>query len=328
VPHAPLLDNDLMPPCLLVNPRSHRASWMGYARRATRLARAAGVEVQEVVDPASLRARLEDLRGRNVEQVWVLSGDGTIAALADYFAEGTGDWNPALLLLAGGRANVVPREHGGYPAMPALRRALAALRDGPPMREERLITLQVSQPGAPARNGFLCAGALVCEAVRLTAAHRAAGSGWWHKSWFADPFILLRWAVRTLVFGKPLPPDPQGVARLAGAGELVGGIRLLIVSTLEMRKALYNPFAPRGKGPVRFTAIASSAPPTRRMLPALLGGRFRKDMDLAHGVLSGRGERAQVQGLSSYALDGEVFAADPSVPVVFTAGRALRVLRP
>ncbi len=317
-----------MPPCLLVNPRSHRASWMGYARRATRLAQAGGVEVHQVVDPASLRARLEDLRRRNIARVWILAGDGTIAALAEHFAAGTGDWNPALLLLAGGRANVVPRECGGYPAMAALRRALAALRAGRPLHEERLITLRVSQVGAPERHGFLCAAALVSEAVRLAAAHRAAGTGWWHRSWFADPFSLLRWAVCTLVLRRPLPPDPVGVARLAGIGELAGAMRLLVVATLEMRCALYNPFASRGAGGVRFTAITTAAPSLWRMVPALLTGRFTAGMDLAHGVLSGRGERAEVQGITSYALDGEIFPADPSVPVVFTAGRALRVLRP
>jgi hypothetical protein len=313
--------------CLLINPRSHRASWMGYARRASRLAQAGGLEVREVVDPASLKSTLDDLRARDFGQVWILSGDGTIAALAEYFAAGTGGWNPALLLLAGGRANVVPRETGGYPAMSALRRALAARRAGRPLSEEPLCTLEVSQAGAPVRHGFLCAGALVSEAVRLAAAHRAAGTGWRHRSWFADPYILLRWALCTLVFRKPLPPFPLVVARL-GDEELAGEIRLLVVSTLEMRCALYNPFAPRGAGAVRFTTITTAAPALWRLVPALLSGRFTATMNVAHGVLSGRGERAQVKGIASYALDGEVFAADPALPVVFTAGRALRVLRP
>jgi hypothetical protein len=318
----------MMRPCLLINPRSHRASWMGYARRATGLALAAGLEVHEVVDPLSLRARLEDLHARGVAQIWVLAGDGTIHALAEYFAAGASDWDPALLLLAGGRANVVPRECGGYPAMSALQRALAALQAGQPLREERLVTLQVSQPGTPVRHGFLLGGALVCEGVRLTAANRAAGTGWWRHSWFSDPFILLRWAMRTLVLRRPLPPYPNGVAQLAGLGELAGAMRILVVSTLEMRGALYNPFAARGTGGVRFTAIATSAPSTWSMMPALLKGRFTEEMDLAHGVLSGRAERAQVQGITSFALDGEIFTADPALPVVFTAGRVLRVLRP
>ncbi len=131
------------------------------------------------------------------------------------------------------------------------------------------------------------AGALVHEAVRLTADNRAAGSGWWRHSWFSDPYILLRWAVRTLVFKRPLPPYPHVVARLTGGGELAGPMRVLVASTLEMRKALYNPFAARGAGPVRFTAISAAAPSIWRMLPRLLKGRFDASMDVAQGILSG-----------------------------------------
>ena len=279
-----------MPPCLLVNPRSFRASRSGLAQRATRLARDAGLDVHEVVDPASLRARLDALRERRMEQIWILAGDGTIHALAEYFAETAPDWSPALLLLAGGRANVVPREFDGYPAMPALRRALAALRAGLPLREEPLFTLQLSQPGGPTRHGFVFAGALIHEAVRLTAESRAAGRGWWRHSWFADP--------------------------------------ALVATTLDMRKALYNPFAQRGAGPVRFTAISAAAPSLWGMLPRLLKGRFDASMDVAQGILSGRSERVELQGVAGYALDGELFSADPALPLVFTAGVTLRSLRP
>jgi hypothetical protein len=314
--------------CLLVNPRSFRASRSGLARRAMRLARAAGLDVHEVVDPPGLRALLGVLRERRVEQIWILAGDGTIHALAEYFAETAHDWSPALLLLAGGRANVVPRETGGYPAMPALRRALAALRAGLPLREERIATLRIVQAGRPARHGFVFAGALVYEAVRLTAGNRAAGRGWWRHSWFSDPYILLRWAVRTLVFRRPLPSFPNVVARLAGGGELAGSMRVLVATTLEMRSALYNPFAARGTGPVRFTAIATAAPSIWGILPALLKGRFSTRMDSAHGILSGRGERVELQGVAGFALDGELFSADPALPLLFTAGVSLRVLRP
>jgi hypothetical protein len=263
-----------------------------------------------------------------VEQLWVFAGDGTIHALAEYLAEVAPDWSPALLLLAGGRANVVPRETGGYPAMPALRKALAALREGRALAEERIVTLRVAQTGQPVRHGFLLGAALVQEAVRLTAASRAAGTGWWRHSWFADPFVLLRWAVRTMVFGRPLPPYPDVVAHLDGVGELTGPVRILVATGLQMHSALYNPFAARGSGPVRFTAISAAAPSVWGMLPKLLKGRFDDSMGLAHGILSGRGERAEVRGLSGYALDGEMFAVDPALPVEFTAGVALRVLRP
>src|SRR5690606_5331047 len=164
-----------MRPCLLVNPDSFRASRMGLAARATRMARAANLAVHVVRDPPSLYARLDQLRLQGAQQLWLLSGDGTILALAEYLAERAPDWTPALLLLAGGRANIVPRDVGGYPAMRALRRALAALRAGRSLPEESICTLRVTQDGLSARYGFVWAGALVHEAVRLTAANRAAG---------------------------------------------------------------------------------------------------------------------------------------------------------
>jgi hypothetical protein len=51
-------------------------------------------------------------------------------------------------------------------------------------------------------------------------------------------------------------------------------------------------------------------------------------MDIAHGILSGRGERAELTGVTDFALDGELFSADPALPVTLSAGVTLRVLRP
>ena len=313
----------------MINPRSFRSAWLGYARRATRLAAAAGIEVFRVVDPVGLGVLLAGLRERRQQQIWILAGDGTVHALAEYFAEQPeADWSPALLLLAGGRANVVPRESGGYPAMPALRRALAALTARRKLAEQRLYTLRVSQAGQPERHGFLFAGAMVYEGVRLCAEHRAAGSGWLHRSFFADPYVLLKLAVQVLVGRSPLPPYPEVAARVTGLGEMRAPLRVLLASTLGLRAALYNPFAERGAGPVRLTAVAATAPRFWRHLPAILGGRFDAAMDLAAGYLSGRGERAELLGVAGYALDGETFPSDPARPLVLSPGIALRILRP
>lgn len=315
-------------PCLLVNPRSFRSSWLGYAAQAGKLARAAGLTVHEVVDPASLRAVLDALRERRQQQVWILSGDGTIHALAEYFAVHGSEWSPALLFLAGGRANIVPRECGGYPAMPALVRALAALREGRELAQGRIHTLQVAQAGRPVRHGFLFAGAVIYQIVRRLAEHRARGKDWFHWSFFSEPWVLLTLAFEVYVLRRPLPSQPSVVARLAGRGEVAAPMRVLLASTMELRAALYNPFAARGTGPVRLTAITARAPRFWRCLPAMMKGRFDQDMDLAQGILSGRGERGELLGVNAYALDGELYDADPAVPLVLTAGVPLRVLLP
>ncbi len=316
-------------PCLVINPRSFRAAWLGYARRATHLAAAAGLEVFRVVDPASLRMVLEGLRERRQQQIWIFAGDGTVHALAEYLADpATGEWMPALLLLAGGRANVVPKETGGHPAMPALRRALAAYADGRALPEQTVLTLRVSQSGQPERHGFLFAGAMVYEGIRRCAEHRACGTSWLHRGFLADAFALSKIAVQVLIGRSPLPPYPAVAARMAGLGDMTAPVRVLVASTLALHDAHYNPFAERGTGPVRLTAVAATAARFWRRVPAILRGRFDDTMDPAAGYLSGRGERAELRGVTGYALDGEIFTADPELPLVLSPGVALRMMRP
>jgi hypothetical protein len=302
---------------------------MGLARQALRLARPAGIRTYRVTRPASLRVVLDRLRRRGQRQIWILSGDGILQALAEYFAADPADeWRPALLLLAGGRANIVPRECGGYPALPALRRALRALAEGRQLPQGAIRTLRVAQAGRPVRHGFLFAGAAIHAGVRLCAANHAAGRGWLQQGFLSDPYVILKALLLSLVGRSPLPPPPLVVARLAGQGELAAPLRILLACTLEMDAALYNPFAARGAGPVRFTAIAATAAHFWRHVPAIFRGRFGSNMDLAHGYLSGRGERAELRGIDGYALDGELFMAEPAAPLELAAGIELTVLRP
>lgn len=315
-------------PCLLVNPRSFRASRWNLAGRAARLAHRHGLQVLEASDPAQFLAAFEQLRANRQQQIWMLAGDGTVQAFAEYLTQRPGcGWSPALLPLAGGRANVVPRECGGYPAMPGLRTALARLRAGQALVEDSLTALQVSQPGARPRQGFLLAGGAIHEGVRLCSEHRERGTGWLHRSWFADPFTLLRLAFQVWTGRSPLPPYSRLNVQLGGGAGIEAPMRILLASTLKLRNALYNPFAERGEGPVRVTAVSASAERFWRHLPAMMGGRFDNNMNLAQGYLSGRCAHAEILGIAGYALDGECFAADPQQPLRLAPGITLRVLR-
>lgn len=315
-------------PCLLVNPRSYRASRHDLAGRVTRLALQAGLEVHEIYDPDTARACFDNLRARRQRQVWLLAGDGSIHAIAEYLSElPVGDWSPALLLLAGGRANVVPRECGGYPAMPALRRALAALRAGRALAEQSLPTLRVTQEGAPVRHGFFLAGGVIHHGIRYCSEHRAAGNGWLNRSWFADPWALLKLSAKVWFGRSPLPPYSDVTVRMTGAAPFTAPLRVLLASTLKLTAALYNPFAARGQGPVRLTAVAANANRFWRRLPGVLRGRFDRHMDHDEGYLSGRCVSAELLGVEGYALDGESFTADPRRPLRLEAGLSLTVLR-
>jgi hypothetical protein len=236
--------------------------------------------------------------------------------------------SPALLLLAGGRANVVPRDCGGYPPWERFRAALQAMQEGRALLEESMVTLRVEQEGSDPQHGFFLVGAVLYDGVRLCREHRARGSGWLHRSWFADPWCLLKMMVQVWVGRSPLPPYSRMQVSTDGVEALRAPMRILLASTLQLRESLYNPFAPRGAGDLRITAVAATARHFWRHLPAILKGRFGDDMTLQNGNLSGRFAQADVLGLEGYALDGELFATDPTRPVRLRAGIRLRVLRP
>lgn len=315
-------------PCLIVNPRSFRASRRGLARRIADTARSHGLDVEHASNPAEFRHTLDRLHERRTAQLWVLAGDGTVHATAQYLAQpARAGWTPALLLLGGGRANVVPRDCGGYPAWPRFNAALQALRDGR-LKEEQLLTLRVEQQGAEPQHGFFLAGAVIYAGVRYCQEYRAQGDDWLRRSWLADPFCLLKIAAQVWAGRSPLPSYDDLQITTGGRAAMRAPVRLLLASTLQMREALYNPFAARGAGPVRFTAVAANARHFWRHLPAMFKGRFGDDMNQVNGYLSGRFADVEVLGLDGYALDGELFSADPSRPVRFSTGIALRVLRP
>jgi hypothetical protein len=123
------------------------------------------------------------------------------------------------------------------------------------------------------------------------------------------------------------PPSELRVA-VPGYPALDAPARLLIATTLQRRHGLLDPYARRGQGELRFTAIAARGPGFWARLPAVATGGFTKRMSAEHGYLSGRGERVEVLGAASYTLDGEEFDADPSRALVITPGRRLQFLTP
>jgi hypothetical protein len=89
----------------------------------------------------------------------------------------------------------------------------------------------------------------------------------------------------------------------------------------------YNPYAKRGAGPLRVTAIAVEAARFWRYLPRILQGRYDNlTMGLTQGYLSGHCQDTSVMGISSYSLDGEPFEADPTRPLQISTGFLLKVL--
>jgi hypothetical protein len=287
------------------------------------------VEVFSVTTPGQVNAALDVLRARRQPRVFVLSGDGTMHAIAQYLALlPAGEWSPELLFLGGGRANVVPRDCGGLPALPRLEAALRACHDGKRIEVELLPLLRVEQDGAIPQHGFVFAGSLMDYGIRLCRSYRMAGTDWLHRGPLADPICLAKLGLQVLVGRNPLPASPLLELTTDSAESLRGVVRLLFASTLLHREGYYNPYAARGSGPVRVTAVLAGAVRFWRQLPGLIGGRLDNNMKTPAGYLSGRVEYVNISGLSGYSLDGEAFATDPSRPVRLCSGMRLRILRP
>ncbi|MET0987150.1 MAG: diacylglycerol kinase family protein [Steroidobacteraceae bacterium] len=316
-------------PCLILNPRSFLASRGRLASRVIALAARYGTEVIEASSPAQLNRDLDALRARKQSRIFILAGDGTIQGLVQYLALlPTGTWSPELLLLGGGRSNLVANDLGGAGTLPRLERALRRGRDGASftVREQQL--LRVEHEGSVPHHGFFLAGSRIDSGIRLCHQHRLSGTSRLHKGRLSSPYCLLKLAVKVMIGRSPLPPYPDLQIRTDTSETLRAPSRVFIVTTLHHRESLYNPYAARGTGAVRVTAISATAPRFWRRLPTLLAGRFDSQMNSHNGYLSGRFDRLEVLGLASYALDGEMFDVDPTKPVIFRGGQTIRCLQP
>lgn len=328
-PAAAGLASASLPPCLIVNPLSFRAS-RGLAERACTLARAGGAEVVAIDSPAALTAAIERILARRQRKVMVLAGDGTVRAVVDQLAAlPAGAWIPGLLVLPGGRTNLIANDLApGAGALDLLRRALdpAAAQHWTTRIAERF-TLCIEQAGAPPRHGFWVGAALIDSVIRRTHAHRARGTGPLRTGHLSTPAALLALGWRALR-GQSGLSAPR--LRLQGpAGVLMEGpVSLLVATTLHHRKGLFDPYASRAADDMRLTAVSRHADRFWACLPRLLTGRFSPAMDAAHGYVSGSFARVEVTGVDGYSLDGEAYEADPQRPLTLRRGARLCFLTP
>lgn len=297
--------------------------------RVIELATRYGAEIVEVNSPAQLTADLDVLRARKHARIFVLAGDGTVQGIVQYLALlPSGDWCPELLLLGGGRSNLIANDLGGSASLGRLERALRRCRDGDAFTTREQQLLRIEQVGTALHHGFFLAASMIDCGIRLCHEHRLSGTTRLHKGRFSSAYCLFKLAVKVMLGRSPLPPYPQLQIDTDTGETLRGPNRIFIVTTLHHWRGALDPYAARGIGAVRITAITSGAARFWRRLPALLTGRFSADMNSARGYLSGRFDRLEVLGLTGYALDGEMFDCDPLRPVIFCGGGSIRFLQP
>jgi diacylglycerol kinase family enzyme len=315
--------------CLLINPLATRTLYGSLAARARAMAEMVGIEVAVISDPRQITSLLQRLHARRLKQLFVLSGDGTAQMIAAYLENlPPGEWTPNLLLLGGGRANVVPRAHGGDPALPALRAALDAMREGRALRVEAQPLLRIEQDGRPAHHGFVVAGAIVDFGIRRCREYRASGDSRWHRGLAADRWCVFKLLLQAAIGRSPAPPSPQLDITLDSGERMLSRVRVLMATSLRDADGHYNPYAERGSGPLRVTAVAEDARRFWRNLPKALAGKFDDNMSTLQGYLSGRCHAIEIRGLAGCSLDGEPVDTDPALPVRVKTGMSLNILQP
>jgi hypothetical protein len=325
-PTAPAAAVAVPVPLLIVNPRSFRASRNQLAARAVALARTHGAQVLEADHPDPIAAGIDLAIQKGCRRIFVLAGDGTVHAIVEHLSERRHP--PELLILGGGRSNLTAADLGGSGGLLGkLEAALLRDRQGQPFEIEDRPLLTIEQSPAPPRHGFFLAAALIDSALRHCHHWRETGRGGMRTGHQATGWSLVKLAIMGLLGRSPLPPNPELNILAENCGTLRGRTRVLIATTLLHRRGLFNPYADRGAGPLRLTAITESAAFWLRF-PGILMGRFNARMVPERGYLSGRCEQIEVTGLSRYALDGEKFELDPARPVVIRSGPRLSFLRP
>ncbi len=315
---------------LIVNPLSYSLANGRLAAQAIAVAKRHGAGVLEARGPEAIAAGLDGALARGTRRVVVLSGDGTVQAVADYLAAlPAGIPQPQLLLLAGGRTNLTAADLDGRGAVLAKLDSALARSAGDPVggfRVQHRHTLMVEQAPAPPRHGFFVAAALVDAAIRRCH-HYRQGGGWFRSSRFGTTWCLLKAAIPALRGRAPFA-SPELDVDVPGRGRLRGSVRLLVATTLAHERQWFNPYAERGKGIVRLTAVAAGARRFWRSLPRLLSGRLTPAMDLDGGYLSGRCDGFTVHGLDGYTIDGQSFRTDPAREVTVRSGVRLEFLLP
>jgi hypothetical protein len=317
--------------CLVVNPRSFSVASGRFAARAIALANAHGAEVIEADNPGHFAAGLDDVLARGARRVFVLGGDGTVQGIVDHLARRVpGSGMPQLLVLGGGRTNLTAADlHGSDSALKKLETSLIrSARDpaGGFLLEHRH-TLVIEQAPAPPRHGFFVAGAIVDSLIRRCHHDRATGSGRLRTGTHSTAWTLMKEAIPALR-GRAPYVFPELDLELPGLGRLHEPMRLLLASTLAHENRMLNPYADRGAGILRVTAVTAGARGFWRSLPRLVTGRYSEAMDIERGYLSGRCDGFQVRGLDAYTLDGQSFRADPARPVAVRTGPRFDFLVP
>jgi len=288
---------------ILVNPRSFRVRDRKRMEQIQAIARDSDATAHIVHGPSDIAEALSLHPARGLKRLVIIGGDGTVQAAISTLLENSGTSLPKLLALGGGRTNFTARDLGTHDQ--PIVRLKTALQSPERFRTEPRAILRLEQPSTGKKlYGLFVAGALVDHVIRDCHQYRAQ-----HRGWLRTGHPSSLWRVLQLAgtgrLGRDAYAAPPMQLNAGCLGQMEQPIRLMVLSTLQHERGLINPYADRGLGDIRITAISNNAKRFWRSLPSLLLGRGRASQSVDGGYLSGRCESLTIRGLQSVCIDGQ-----------------------
>ncbi|MFU8832177.1 MAG: diacylglycerol/lipid kinase family protein [Wenzhouxiangella sp.] len=311
---------------ILINPRSFRMSIHGRLERVEALARQHDIELCRVSGPCDIEPAIASALRDEARLIVIIGGDGTLQAAVTALAKfDSAKKLPGILMLAGGRTNYTARDLGSHDQLVDTLRL--AIETPELLQTTTRNSLKVSQANQPDCHGFFIAGALVDHVIRECHSYRAGGTGPLRQGHLSSAWRVLQLGLLALI-GRHSFRAPSLDIDAGELGRVSGPTRLLLLTSLHHRSELVDPYADRGSGPVRLTAIRRGAPGFWRRLHRMLCGRYHAAMSPEQGYLSGCTDEVRIRGLAQLCLDGQELNLDPLEELVIRAGPAFRFLHP
>ena len=296
---------------LVVNPRAGKMSGKGLAL-IERLIPSSGVEAVIIDRFEALPGILAALAGRNVDTLFISSGDGTIQAIQTELAERNPFARlPQLSLLPHGTTNMTAADLGlGIGDLDEQARIIGdpqALTAATVLR--RRPTLRIVNPrDGRLRHGMFVGAGAVWQATEFCqdAVHRTGLKGEWAT------FATLATAVARAMLTRADPGDvtridrPHAIKVSADGLVRCDGQHLAFIATTLNRLILGSrPFWGGASAPIRATVFPYPTPSFARwLIPSLFGG---EDRTPPPGAASFAAECIEIVTASRFVMDGEFF---------------------
>lgn len=316
----------------LINPLSFRMSLRNRAERSIQRVQAHGglafeTRQLEEIEQALNSIYADESSGQQISRLVVAGGDGTLQAVVSWLSRNQDQSDfPDLIVLSAGRTNYVAADVGTRRHfLDTLEKILSQPAEA--LHPVHRPALRLEHPDFGLQAGFFAAAGLIDYIIRDIHQWRAMHSGWWRNHHGATAAGLMRLGYRSLI-GRARYQPSELTIDTDELGRMDGPCKLLLLTTLELSQSIAEPYARRGSGDVRITAIHARARAFKRNFPSLLRGKFKPSMDIENGYLSGNCNTVLIKNINQITLDGQEFDLNPEQPLHISPGPVFRFLRP